>query len=121
MLLCNNAWEQKNVIELFDIGLEREEYNKLKEEEKVMRAKALRKIIKYWCTDKIHAKIEEAFFVLQLCDVFLVEGSDLLIGEYLSILMQEKIEFSSELIPEAYRKLHNECKKRARNTEERSE
>jgi hypothetical protein len=43
--LCNNAWEQKNVIELFDVGLQREEYEQLESEEKEMRAKALRKIL----------------------------------------------------------------------------
>jgi hypothetical protein len=84
--LCNNAWEQKNVIELFDIGLQREEYEQLESEEKEMRAKALRKILEYWCTCKLDARIEEALFVLQLCDLFGMEKTELIVEEYVKLL-----------------------------------
>jgi hypothetical protein len=34
-MLWNNVWKQKNVIELLDVGLDGDEYEKLEHEEKV--------------------------------------------------------------------------------------
>jgi len=101
--LCNNAWEKKNVIELFDVGLQREEYEQLESEEKEIRAKALRKILEYWCTCKLNVRIEEALFVLQLCDLFGMEKTELIVEEYLK-LFENSNHYDPNLIPEAFRK-----------------
>jgi hypothetical protein len=116
--LCNNAWEQKNVIELFDVGLQREEYEQLESEEKEMRAEALRKILEYWCTCKLDARIEEALFVLELCDLFGMEKTELIVEEYLK-LFENSDHYDPNLIPEAFRKSNNENKKRSRDAKEK--
>jgi ankyrin repeat protein len=116
--LCNSAWEQKNVIELFDVGLQREEYEQLDSEQKEMRAKALRKILAYWCTCKLDPRIEEALFVLQFCDLFGMEKNELIVEEYLK-LFENSNHYDPNLIPEAYRKSNSENKKRSRDAEEK--
>jgi ankyrin repeat protein len=118
--LCNSAWEQKNVIELFDVGLQREEYEQLDSEQKEMRAKALRKILAYWCTCKLDPRIEEALFVLQFCDLFGMEKNELIVEEYLK-LFENSNHYDPNLIPEAYRKSNSENKKRSRDAEEKEE
>jgi hypothetical protein len=104
--LCNNSWGQNKVIELFDIGLERKEYEQLESEQKRLRAKALRKILEYSCTSKLDPEMEETLFVLQLCDVFGMERTELIVEEYLK-LFEKSNEYDQNLIPEAFTKSYN--------------
>ncbi len=63
----------------------------------------MRKIIEYWCTSKLDREIEEVLFVLQLCDLFGIIRTELIVEEYLK-LFENSNEYDLNLIPEAFRK-----------------
>jgi hypothetical protein len=79
--------EHGSTIELFDIGLDRDEYNSLSERDKKLRAKALRKIIEYWCTGNLDVEIEEALIALDLCTIFDVKEDSQLVKKYRTLII----------------------------------
>jgi hypothetical protein len=63
----------------------------------------LRKFLEYRCTCKLDARIEEPLFVLQLCDLFGMEKTELIVKEYLK-LFENSNHYDPNFIPEAFRK-----------------